>query len=133
VFADARIEREGIPHSQAGKNFPVPLGLPAVPIPPDNPPTAETIALGRKLFNDKLFSRDNSLACATCHDPKTGFSDANQFSKGYKGQLGGRQSMSLLNAAYHFTQFWDGRALSLEHQAEFPVRDPRNLLIRWWE
>jgi len=124
--ADARSSAKAFPIGKPVK-IPVPLGLPPVPIPPDNPPTAETIALGRKLFNDKLFSRDNSLACATCHDPKTGFSDANQFSKGYKGQLGGRQSMSLLNAAYHFTQFWDGRALSLEHQAEFPVRDPKEL------
>ena len=107
--------------------IPAPLGLPPVPIPADNPPTAESIALGRKLFHEKFFSRDGSTACADCHDPKTAFTDANQFSKGFKGQLGGRQSMTLLNAAYHFTQFWDGRALSLEHQAEFPVRDPKEM------
>ena len=119
----------------SGKAFPIgkavkiptPLGLPDVPIPPDNPPTAETIALGRKLFQEKFFSRDGSTACATCHDPKTGFADSKRFSSGFKEQLGGRQSMTLLNAAYHFTQFWDGRALSLEHQAEFPVRDPKEM------
>ena len=107
--------------------IPAPLGLPPVTFPADNPPTAETIALGRKIFNDKQLSRDNSVACASCHDTKSGFSDSRRFSSGFKGQLGGRQSMSLLNAAYHFTQFWDGRALSLEHQAEFPVRDPKEM------
>ncbi len=107
--------------------IPTPLGLPPVPIPAENPPTAETIALGRKLFHEKFFSRDGSTACADCHDPKTGFSDAKQFSSGFKDRLGGRQSMTLLNAAYHLTQFWDGRALSLEHQAEFPVRDPKEM------
>lgn len=104
--------------------IPAPLGLPPVPVPADNPPTAETIALGRKLFHDKSFSRDNTIACASCHDPKTAFTDPNQFSAGVGKQLGGRHSMTLLNAAYHSTQFWDGRALSLEMQAEFPVRDP---------
>ena len=107
--------------------IPTPLGLPPVPIPADNPPTAETIALGRKLFNEKFFSRDNSIACSSCHDPKTAFSDPHQFSAGVNRQLGGRHSMSLLNAAYNLTQFWDGRALSLEHQAEFPVSDPKEM------
>jgi cytochrome c peroxidase len=113
----------------AGKpiTIPTPLGLPPVPIPADNPPTAETIALGRKLFQEKLFSRDNSISCSTCHDPKTGFADSSQFSLGFKKQVGGRHSMTLLNAAYHLTQFWDGRALSLEQQAEFPVRDPKEM------
>ena len=46
-----------------------PLGLPPVPIPPDNPPTAETIALGRRLFYDTRLSRDNSVSCASCHNP----------------------------------------------------------------
>ena len=43
------------PHSAimpAGKTVEIkaPLGLPPVPIPPDNPPTEETIALGRRLY-----------------------------------------------------------------------------------
>ena len=79
--------------------IPTPLGLPPVPVPADNPPTAETIALGRKLFHEKFFSRDGSTACADCHDPKTAFADPRRFSPGVKQQLGGRHSMTLLNAA----------------------------------
>ena len=52
-----------------------PLGLPPVPIPPDNPPTAETIALGRKLFYDMRLSKDNTVSCASCHNPNLAFTD----------------------------------------------------------
>ncbi len=101
-----------------------PLGLPAVAIPADNPPTAQTIALGRKLYYDKSLSVDNSIACASCHDPEAGFADPNQFSEGVGGELGGRQAPPVMNAAYFTTQFWDGRAASLEEQAGGPVENP---------
>ncbi len=101
-----------------------PLGLPAVALPDDNPPTAQTIALGRKLYYDKALSVDNSIACASCHDPEAGFADPNQFSEGVGGELGGRQAPPVMNAAYFTTQFWDGRAASLEEQAGGPVENP---------
>ena len=44
-----------------------PLGLPPVPIPADNPPTAETIALGRRLYYDPILSADKTISCASCH------------------------------------------------------------------
>ncbi|MGC2398964.1 MAG: cytochrome-c peroxidase, partial [Acidobacteriaceae bacterium] len=49
-----------------------PLGLPPVPIPADNPPTLATIALGRKLFYDPRLSKDNTISCASCHNPNIG-------------------------------------------------------------
>lgn len=101
-----------------------PLGLPPVAIPEDNPPTAETIALGRKLYFDKRLSVDNTIACASCHRPDAGFADPNQFSEGVGGEKGGRQSPPVINAAYFTTQFWDGRAASLEDQAGGPVENP---------
>jgi cytochrome c peroxidase len=101
-----------------------PLGLPPVPFPPDNPPTAETIALGRKLFFDPVLSKDGTVACANCHDPKSGLTDPERFSKGVNGTLGSRHSMVVLNAVYHLTQFWDGRVITLEQQASRPVLDP---------
>ena len=52
-----------------------PLGLPPVPIPPDNPPTAETIALGRRLFYEPALSVDGTIACASFHNPTLGFAD----------------------------------------------------------
>ena len=101
-----------------------PLGLPPVPIPGDNPPTEETIALGRRLYYDPILSVDNTVACATCHHPDFGFTDGKQFSEGVGGQKGGRNAPTVFNAAYYTTQFWDGRAPSLEKQAEGPVANP---------
>src|SRR5580700_2244015 len=61
-----------------------PLGLPALPIPPDNPPTVETVALGRRLFYDTRLSADGSIACASCHDPGRGFTDGQAVAKGIR-------------------------------------------------
>ncbi len=105
-------------------NIKAPLGLPPVPIPPDNPATVETVALGRMLFYDKRLSADDTLACASCHDPALGFSDGRSHSTGVGGRLGTRNAPTISNAAYMPLQFWDGRARSLEQQAEGPIANP---------
>jgi cytochrome c peroxidase len=102
----------------------VPLGLPALPIPANNPPTPETIALGRRLFYDTHVSVDNTLSCASCHDPKSYFTDGKNVSTGVRGALGVRNAPTILNAAYLPFQFWDGRAITLEEQAAFPIANP---------
>lgn len=101
-----------------------PLGLPTVPYPADNPPTAETVALGKRLFFDPALSADNTVSCATCHDQKLGFSDAKARSDGIGGQKAARNSPTVWNAVYHETQFHDGRAGTLEEQVEGPVTNP---------
>lgn len=107
--------------------IPTPLGLPPVPIPSDNPPTAETVALGHRLFYDKLLSIDRTLSCASCHDHKFGMADPNPGSKGFRDQVGNRNAPSILNTAYAAPLFWDGRAPNLEKQAEGPVQNPIEL------
>ena len=101
-----------------------PLGLPPVPTPPDNPPTAETIALGRRLYYDPILSADNTVSCATCHSPQYGFADPKALSEGVGKKAGSRHSPPVTNAAYFHVQFWDGRSPSLENQAEGPVQNP---------
>ena len=104
--------------------IPTPLGLPPVPYPADNPPTAETVALGRRLYYDTSLSADNTVSCATCHNPATGFADPKPVSEGVGKKAGTRNSPTVLNAAYYSTQFWDGRAANLEQQAEGPMHNP---------
>jgi cytochrome c peroxidase len=101
-----------------------PLGLPAVPIPAGNPPTAEAIALGRKLFFDARLSGDDTVSCATCHNPQLSFTDGLPGAKGIKGKIGRRNAPTVLNAAYWDTLFLDGRAASLEEQAGGPIANP---------
>ena len=101
-----------------------PLGLPPIPIPADNPPTADTIALGRKLYYDQRLSVDNSLSCSSCHNPLLAFADGRAVSAGVRNQMGTRSAPTILNAAYYTTQFWDGRAPTLEDQAGGPIANP---------
>ena len=98
-----------------------PLGLPPVPLPEDNPPTAQTIELGRRLFFSPLLSVDRSLSCSTCHNPTNGFADPSNVSTGIHGKKGTRNSPAVINAAYNKVQFWDGRAATLEEQVSGPM------------
>ena len=67
----------------------LPLGLQesAAYIPDDNPLTPEKIALGKQFFWDTRWSRNGTIACVSCHDPKHGWGDARQFLEacGYPG------------------------------------------------
>ncbi|WP_336066412.1 cytochrome c peroxidase [Mesoflavibacter sp. CH_XMU1404-2] len=103
-------------------------------IPFNNPMTEEGVALGKRLFYDRILSVDNSKACASCHMPQNAFSDSNQFSAGVSGNIGTRNSMPLFNLAWNFDDnyFWDGRALGLEHQALEPVTNPIELENQSW-
>jgi cytochrome c peroxidase len=98
-----------------------PLGLPPIAIPVDNPPTPETIELGKQLYFSRRLSVDGTLSCATCHNPELGFADARPVSIGIHGKLGSRNAPTILNAAYNKFQFWDGRADSLEAQVSGPM------------
>ncbi len=102
-----------------------PLGLDAyMPVPARNPLTKAKINLGRKLFFDRRLSRDNTLSCATCHDPKHGFADEKPLAVGVGGQTGTRRSPRLINRGYGRSFFWDGRAPSIENQVVQPIENP---------
>jgi cytochrome c peroxidase len=101
-----------------------PLGLPSVPVPSDNPMTAEKIALGKQLYFDGRLSADNKVSCASCHDPAKGFSNGDRFATGVEGKKGGRSAPTVINTAYGALQFWDGRAKTLEDQALGPIQNP---------
>jgi cytochrome c peroxidase len=90
-------------------------------IPPDNPQTREKIALGQKLFFDGRLSSDGTVACASCHNPDRAFTDGKPTSIGVHSRVGQRNAPTILNALYNKTQFWDGRAQTLEDQAALPI------------
>ena len=106
----------------------VPLGLDAyMPVPDDNPLTAEKVALGQRLFHDSILSSDRKTACATCHDPRNAFTDRRPVSIGVFGRKGTRRVPTLVNRGYGSAFFWDGRASSLEEQVLQPIQNPREL------
>jgi cytochrome c peroxidase len=93
-------------------------------VPDDNAMTPERVALGRKLYFETRLSRDGTVACATCHDVSRAFTDQRPVSEGIDGQLGRRNAPTTLNALLLETQFLDGRAPTLEDQAELPILNP---------
>ncbi|HXF05156.1 MAG TPA: cytochrome c peroxidase [Blastocatellia bacterium] len=107
---------------------PLPRGIPAdlweAMIPKDNPLTEAKVALGKDLYFDPRLSVDNTVSCATCHDPKFAFTDGKPVSEGVQGKKGARNAPTILNAMFNVEQFWDGRAPSLEEQAKQPLINP---------
>jgi cytochrome c peroxidase len=101
-----------------------PLGLDAPRKPKDNPPTAKRVALGRQLFFDPILSENNSIACASCHQPSHGFTSPDGRPRGIRGQTLSRKAPTLFNRDYGEAFFWDGRAESLEKQALAPIANP---------
>ena len=112
------------PRGQRGPGNP-PIGF--APGPPTNPVTPEKVALGRKLFFDKKLSADQSMACATCHDPERGFADSRKLAVGVKHAEGSRNSPALINVGFSRSLFWDGRTPTLERQVLEPFLNPREL------
>jgi cytochrome c peroxidase len=102
----------------------VPRGLVPIFWPKDNPYSPAKAELGWLLYFDKRLSGDGTVSCASCHDPKHAFTDGQPFSKGIRGQVGGRSAPTVINRAFSLEQFWDGRARSLEDQAKGPIANP---------
>jgi len=89
-----------------------------------NPMTPAEIELGRRLFYDERLSKNQDIACNTCHLLDNHGVDGLSTSKGHKGQIGGRNAPTVYNAAGHIAQFWDGRAPDVEDQAKGPPLNP---------
>ena len=109
----------------------IPSGFPDMNITTNNPMTVEGVALGNKLFHDKILSGNGMQACASCHFQSAAFSDTNQFSTGIDGFIGDRNASTIINAGWNNSNFWDGRASSLEEQAFEPVVNPVEMNDTW--
>src|SRR4029077_3725263 len=94
-----------------------------LPVPEENPLTPEKAAMGRDLFSDRRLSRDQTISCATCHDPKHAFTDAKPVAEGVSGRRGQRRVPAIVNRGYGKSFFWDGRIATLEEQVLRPFVD----------
>lgn len=90
-------------------------------------------ALGRLLFHEKRLSKDNTLSCASCHDLDKAGMDGLSTAVGINGQRGTVNSPTVLNSGFNFSQFWDGRADTLESQVAGPVHNDIEMGSSWSE
>ena len=118
----ALIDRTGQPADLLKTIRQPPLGLPAVPVPDNNPLTADKVSLGRKLFYDRRLSLNNTFSCAMCHVPEQGFtSNEMATAVGIEGRTVRRNTPTIYNAAYAQKLFHDGRENALEQQVWLPL------------
>ncbi len=96
---------------------------------PNNKITPEKVALGKMLYYDTRLSKTGNNSCNSCHNLSTFGVDNLPTSKGDNGKFGTRNSPTVLNAATHDFQFWDGRAKDVEEQAGMPVLNPAEMAM----
>lgn len=104
---------------------------PVQPLPLDHGQDPEIAELGDRMFHDVRLSVDNTLSCASCHALDKGGTDQARFSTGVQGQVGDINSPTVFNSGLQFAQFWDGRAPTLEAQADGPVNNPIEMGSNW--
>lgn len=119
------LPQDSLPATEALLRATQPLGLATLPAESaDNPPSAAKVELGRRLFFDPLLSADQTVSCATCHQPDHGLASPEPLAVGIGGRVGRRNAPSLFNRVYGQHFFWDGRADSLEAQSLLPIANP---------
>jgi cytochrome c peroxidase len=93
---------------------PAPKGLGELKAPDDNPSTPDRVDLGYKLFFDKRLSKDDSMACESCHHIDKAYSSGQAFDTKVGGKVNTRNAPSMLNLGYYSSFYWDGRMPTLE-------------------
>lgn len=83
--------------------------------------TSSRAALGKLLFYDPILSGDNSMSCASCHNPKLAFTDGQARSLSNNGEPLQRNALTLNYSLYASGYFHDLRTKRLEDQFEHVV------------
>lgn len=92
-----------------------------IPFPKSAPYSPQLATLGKKLFFDPRLSGAKNMNCASCHNPSFGFETPVALAVGAANEKLGRHAPTTLNMAWVKPFFWDGRAKTLEDQAEGPL------------
>jgi cytochrome c peroxidase len=100
---------------------------PITPIPQRSPADPLKLALGERLFGDKILSRDGSRACSTCHDIATNGADHNRRDRAVDGTELAFNTPTVFNAGLNFRLNWEGNFRTLEAQAESALERPQGL------
>ncbi|HRX70705.1 MAG: di-heme enzyme [Candidatus Competibacteraceae bacterium] len=80
------------------------------------------VELGRHLFYDPRMSINQTMACASCHQPARAFSDGRVTAIGATGEAHPRNAMSLTNVVYNAAFNWANPVLTKLHvQALIPI------------
>lgn len=92
-----------------------------------NRPSKKMVALGHRLFNDTILSKDNTVSCASCHESRLTFTDQRKVAIGINQQAGRRNTPAIFGIDLWQSFFWDGRAKTAEQQALMPITDAKEM------
>lgn len=95
--------------------------LPPSPVDINKDSVKKIVELGKILFFDPRLSGAGQISCASCHLPNLNWTDGLKVSVGHGKALNTRNSPSIENVWFTKKLFWDGRANSLEEQAQIPL------------
>ena len=98
-----------------------------MPVPEDNPLTAEKIELGRRFFFDRRLSRDQSISCASCHDPDRAFSDGRARRDRHLGRSRPPQRPGAHQPRLRPRVLLGRPVATLEEQVLKPIQDPNEM------
>lgn len=87
--------------------------------------------LGKSLFFDKRLSKNNTIACASCHQLDNG-GDDNE-AKGFSSLtcMHVINTPSIFNARFNFRQNWDGSAENLTQQVDMVINSRHEFNNSW--
>lgn len=104
----------------------------ALPIPQKGDLNPDRVQLGRLLYQDPLFSQDNSLSCNSCHSlQKAGVDNLPRYI-GMNKIVGTLNTPTVLNSKFNFRQFWDRRAENFTEVIDDHIND-RTVFANDWE
>ncbi|MDU0807693.1 cytochrome-c peroxidase [Aquirufa regiilacus] len=105
---------------QTPKNFPSPIYELS-----SNPVNQAGFELGKELFNEPMLSRDNTIACAECHNQAYAFTHhGHDVSHGIDNRVGSRNAPPIQNMAWQKEFFWDGGVGNLDLFSIAPIENP---------
>jgi cytochrome c peroxidase len=108
--------------NQKEYDWKIPEGFPKPLVPSDNPMSTAKVALGKRLFFDVGLSFNQSISCASCHQPQFAFSEPQKTAIGASGQRHRRNTQSLVNVAYNSNLTWAHSGLNqIEQQILIPM------------
>jgi cytochrome c peroxidase len=89
-----------------------------------NAPDINQVKLGEALFFDTLLSKNDTVSCASCHDPRLQFGDRRRVGLGIHGHAGKRNTPNIFGLDHWESFFWDGRVRTAQAQSLMPIKDP---------
>lgn len=100
------------------------LDEPIKPIPLTMQMDAAKVDLGKTLFVDTRFSKNNTVACVSCHLFEAGGAHPAAKPIGAAGKPHALNSPSAFNVAFNFKQLWSGGVDSVEAVVDRVVKSP---------